>query len=152
MKKLLIIITCIATLVAAGCSRFNVVHRIDIQQGNVVTQEKVNKLEPGMNPNQVQFVMGSPLIVDVFHEDRWDYIYYLKPGYEDPQEERVTLFFENDVLVRIDGTLQPATAVAEDKTTRQTTLVVPPQERVAPGLFNTIWHWITFRSPGGEDR
>jgi len=152
MKKLLIIIACIATLVPAGCSRFHVVHRIDIQQGNVVTQEKVNQLETGMNRNQAQFVMGSPMVVDVFHEDRWDYIYYLKPGYGDPTEERVTLFFEDDTLVRIDGSLQPsATPVVEDDTTRQTTLVVPPQVRVPPGLFNRIWHWITFRSPGEED-
>lgn len=153
MKKLLIIIACIATLVPAGCSRFHVVHRIDIQQGNVVTQEKVNQLETGMNRNQAQFVMGSPMVVDVFHEDRWDYIYYLKPGYGDPTEERVTLFFEDDTLVRIDGSLQPsATPVVEDDTTRQATLVVPPQVRVPPGLFNRIWHWITFRSPGEEDR
>jgi outer membrane protein assembly factor BamE len=152
MKKLLIIITCIATLVTAGCSRFHLVHRIDIQQGNVVTQEKVNQLETGMNRNQAQFIMGSPMVVDVFHENRWDYIYYNKPGYGDQQEERTTLFFEDDALVRIDGSLQPsATPVAEDEITRQTTLVVPPQERVAPGLFNKIWHWIRFRSPGDKE-
>ncbi len=151
MKKLLIIITCIATLVTAACSRFHIPHRIDIQQGNVVTQEKVNKLEPGMNRNQAQFIMGSPMIIDVFHEDRWDYIYYLKPGYGDLSEERVTLFFENDSLVRIDGSMQPSeTPVAGGATTRQT-LVVPPQERVAPGLFNQLWYWITFRSPGDDE-
>ena len=152
MKKLLIIITCIATLSTAGCSGFRVPHRIDIQQGNVVSQEKVNRLETGMNRNQVQFIMGSPMIVDVFHEDRWDYIYYFKPGYGDVKEERVTLFFENDALVRIDGTMLPsATAEGDTGSPRQATLVVPPQERVDPGIFNRLWHWITFRSPGDEE-
>jgi len=151
MKKLLIIIACIATLVPAGCARFHIVHRIDIQQGNVVNREKVNQLKLGMNRNQVQFIMGSPMVVDVFHENRWDYIYYLKPGYGDPEEDRVSVFFENDALARIGGTLQPSeTPGTDDKAAAQTTLVVPPQERVEPGLFNKIWHWITFRKPGEE--
>jgi len=147
MKKLLIIITCFASLIQAGCYRLHIVHRIDIQQGNVVTQEKVNQLVPGMNRNQVQFVMGSPMIVDVFHQDRWDYIYYLKAGYAEAEEQRVTLYFEDDALARIEGTLEPSgTPVPEDELTRQETIVVPAQERVAPGLLNRIWHWITFRS------
>ena len=151
MKKLLIIITCIATLISAGCSRFHLVHRIDVQQGNVITQEKVNKLEPGMNSNQVQFVMGRPMLVDVFHQDRWNYVYYLKPGYDDPQEEKVILFFENDALVKIDGSMLPSDEpVSGEQTTGMTTLVVPPETRVPPGLFNKIWHWITFRSAEEE--
>jgi len=147
MKKLLIIITCIATLIMAGCSRFHIVHRIDIQQGNVVTLEKVNKLETGMDRNQARFVMGTPMVVDVFHQDRWNYVYYLKPGYDDPQEEQVALIFENDVLVKIDSSIKPSDEPdTGEQSTRQTALVVPPEERVPPGLFNTIWHWITFRS------
>ncbi|RLA04026.1 MAG: outer membrane protein assembly factor BamE, partial [Gammaproteobacteria bacterium] len=80
MKKLLIIMTCIASLTIAACSRYHLVHKIDVQQGNVITQDEVNLLEPGMNRRQVQFVMGSPMIADVFHQDRWDYVYLLEPG------------------------------------------------------------------------
>lgn len=151
MKKLLIIVTSIATLIPAGCSRFHLVHRIDVQQGNVVTQEKVNRLEPGMNRNQVQFVMGTPILADVFHQDRWHYVYRLKPGYDDLQEEQVILFFEDDALVKIEGSMQPsAEPIPADQTTGVTSLVVPPEERVPPGLFNKIWHWITFRRADEE--
>ena len=73
MKKLLIIIACIASLYLTGCtnSRFHLVHKIDVQQGNVVTQEELNQLKPGMTRRQVQYIMGSPMVADVFHQDRW---------------------------------------------------------------------------------
>ena len=88
MKKLLIIITCLASLILAGCSqRFHIVHKIDVQQGNVVSQDRVDRLEPGMTRNQVQYIMGSPIVVDVFHQNRWDYLYFNKPGYGDIMDE-----------------------------------------------------------------
>ena len=153
MKKVLIIITCFATLGQVACSeRFHLIHKIDVQQGNVVTQEMVDQLKPGMNRNQVQFIMESPLVIDVFHQDRWDYIYYFKPGYGKPTEERVSLFFEDDSLARITGTLHPeTTAAGTPPSSKLTTVVVPPYDRVEPGLLNKIWHWIRFRTPGEVD-
>ena len=149
MKKLLIITTCIASLSLAACSRYHLIHKIDVQQGNVITQEDVNQLEPGMNRRQVQFIMGSPMVADVFHQDRWDYIYMLEPGYGERTQERVTLFFENDELARISGTLRPDEAGAAANTRpQQVTLVVPPEERIDPGIFNKLWHWMTFRKVG----
>ena len=146
MKKLLIIIACIASLSLAGCSKTHLVHKIDVQQGNVITQDDVNLLEPGMTRRQVQFIMGSPMVSDVFHQTRWDYIYHFKPGYGEITEERVTVFFEDDVLARIEGTLHPA---PEGKNApsrpKQVNLVVPPQERIERGVLNKLWHWITFR-------
>jgi len=150
MKKLLIIITCFASLVTAACtaSWLHLVHKIDVQQGNVVTQDMVNQLKPGMTRSQVQFIMGSPLVVDTFHQQRWDYVYYFKPGYGDHTENRVTLLFNDDTLTRITGTLTPeAGAVATAAKDTPVTVVVPPSERVEPGLLNKIWHWITFRKP-----
>jgi len=93
MKKLLIIITCIASLWLTACSNngYHLVHKIDIQQGNVITQDEINQLEPGMTRRQVQYVMGSPMIADVFHQDRWDYLYRMQPGYGEASTEHVTL-------------------------------------------------------------
>ena len=148
MKKLLIIITCIASLWLGGCSspRFHLVHKIDVQQGNVVTQEEVNQLKPGMTRRQVQFVIGSPMVADVFHQDRWDYIYLMQPGSGPATRERLTLFFEDDTLTRISGTMRPQQTEDSDAPAKQqVTLVVPPQERIPPGLLNRFWHWITFR-------
>ena len=151
MKKLLIIITCIASLALAACSP-RLIHKIDVQQGNVITQLQVNQLEPGMSRSQVRFIMGSPMVADVFHQNRWDYIYLFQPGYGEAVEKRVTLFFDDDSLARIDGTLRPGDPVPEEEANiRQTALVVPPEERIEPGVLNKLWHYITFRKPGEAD-
>ena len=103
-----IIIASVLTLVLSGCSGFPGVYKFDIPQGNVVTQEMVDKLRPGMTENQVRFVMGSPLITDTFHEGRWDYIYNKKSG-EDGSftRERITLTFKNGKLTGLSGDFRP---------------------------------------------
>jgi len=159
MQKLLIIITLIASLWLTACSGFNLVHKIDVQQGNVITQDEVNLLEPGMTRRQVQFIMGSPMIADVFHQDRWDYIYVMWPGYGEPTGVRIALFFDDDLLTGTSGTIHPDEAGRDASAKpKQVTLVVPPEERIPPGIFNRIWHWLTFRKadedsyvPGGKD-
>ncbi|MEN8107058.1 MAG: outer membrane protein assembly factor BamE [Pseudomonadota bacterium] len=151
MKKLLIIITCLASLALGGCSeRFHLVHKIEVQQGNVITQDMVDRLEPGMTRNQVQFVMGSPIIVDVFHQDRWEYLYYLKPGYGEVTQKRISIHFDGDSLASITGTMLPSETGPDPEAAKQVTVVVPPQERIEPGLFNKIWHYLTFRKPGED--
>ena len=152
MKKLLIIITCIASLGLSACSSsWHVVHKIDVQQGNVITQEQINQLEPGMSRRQIQFIMGSPMVADLFHQDRWDYIYLFQPGYGESSEQHVTLFFSDDSLERITGTLHPdATGTDAPAQPQQVTLEVPPEERIPPGILNRFWHWLTFRKAMDE--
>ncbi len=79
--------------------------RIDIRQGNLVTQEMALQLKAGMTRDQVRFVLGSPMLSDVFHPDRWDYLYYFKPGNQpqDMQQRRLIVYFENDRLVSLGG-------------------------------------------------
>lgn len=78
-------------------------YKIDIQQGNVITQDMLAKLKPGMTPSQVRFVLGTPLVVDPFHANRWDYVYrYMKQG-KLVEQRRVTVVFENDLLKGIEG-------------------------------------------------
>lgn len=78
-------------------------YRIDIQQGNAITQQMVAKLKPGMTRAQVRFTLGTPLVVDPFHSDRWDYVYYYeKPG--EPAEHRyIVVVFKGDQVDRIEG-------------------------------------------------
>jgi outer membrane protein assembly factor BamE len=96
-------------LLAACVSRGDVAflvspYRIDIQQGNYVSQEMVAQLKPGMTKDQVRFVLGTPLLTDVFHSDRWDYIYLFRPGNRgEPQKRQLTVFFENGKLSRVAG-------------------------------------------------
>ncbi len=147
MKNLLTIIACFASLGLAACS-MNVlprVYKIDVQQGNVITQDMVNKLEPGMTRSQVQFIMGSPMIIDTFHQERWDYLYRFQPGYGEAQKEHITLFFESGSLGRITGTMKPDEAATGLEDNRQTTVVVPPYEKEEPGILDRLWRWVTFK-------
>ena len=107
-------------LLLAGCAAqggpfgFLKVYRIDIPQGNIVTQEMVDKLQPGMNKRQVRFVMGSPLILDTFEPERWDYLRSMEEGRKKKRtQQRISLYFENDLLVRMEGDLAPGGAKTE---------------------------------------
>ena len=106
-KLLLTSFTFVGLLALAGCS-FPGVYKIDIQQGNVVTQDMINQLRPGMTRRQVKFIMGNALLTDTFHPDRWDYLYSLQPGGGERQQERISVFFnQNDQLVSLSGDFKP---------------------------------------------
>ena len=86
----------------AGCG-WLAPYRIDIQQGNFVSQDMVAQLKRGMTKEQVRFVLGTPLVTDIFHAERWDYVYLLdRPG-QPRVQRRLAVFFENDKLSRLDG-------------------------------------------------
>lgn len=78
-------------------------YRIDVRQGNMVTQDMVAQLKPGLTKDQVRFVLGTPLLADVFHADRWDYVYRLQTGDGEVQQRRLAVFFEDGKLVRLGG-------------------------------------------------
>ncbi|HEN8797665.1 outer membrane protein assembly factor BamE [Pseudomonas sp. CM25] len=106
-KLLLTSLTLVGLLALAGCS-FPGVYKIDIQQGNVVTQDMIDQLRPGMTRRQVRFIMGNPLIQDTFNTNRWDYLYSLQPGGGKRQQERMSIFFnESDQLVSLSGDFMP---------------------------------------------
>jgi outer membrane protein assembly factor BamE len=105
MRKLLLLIT--SVILISGCTQFPGVYKLDIPQGNILTQESVDQLEPGMTPRQVQFIMGTPIIEDTFNSNRWDYIYTMKKAGETPALSRVTVLFTNGLLTNIKGDLRP---------------------------------------------
>lgn len=78
-------------------------YRPDIQQGNFVSQEMLNQLKTGQTRDQVKFILGTPLLTDAFHADRWDYPFYLARGNGELTTSRVTVYFKDDKLARIDG-------------------------------------------------
>ena len=88
-------------------------YKLDIQQGNVITQDMMAKLKPGMTKAQVRFILGSPPVTDMFHANRWDYVYILKAGSKAKEERKLTLFFDNDQLTRVAGDVVAASK--EDK-------------------------------------
>jgi len=101
------------SLSLAGCSITSLApepYKVEIQQGNVITQEMVARLAPGMTRAQVRFLLGSPPIVDPFHADRWDYVYRYAKGDKLIEERKLSLFFQNDQLVRVAGDVAPLSA------------------------------------------
>ena len=86
------------------------VYKLSVQQGNVITQEMVDRLEPGMTRNQVEFVMGRPVLQDPFDDDQWVYLYTLEVPDVFIQAFKMVLTFEEDTLVSITGDYVPTTA------------------------------------------
>jgi outer membrane protein assembly factor BamE len=138
MKKLLISIVCSAALIVTGCSSFPWVYRIDVQQGNVISQEKLNQVKPGMTKRQVRFLMGTPLIEDPFNQNRWDYVYTNQPGHEKRTEKQVTMYFHGDQLARIEGDMRPQPSAAQATKPKSQAITVTPQPPKKKGVFRRI--------------
>ena len=105
IKSIILLSICIALAASPGC-----VYRANISQGNLIKQEDLDQVEVGMTRNQVRFLLGTPMIDDPFHRDRWDYVYYLKIGRSDAALKRwVSVFFADDQVseIRRDQELDP---------------------------------------------
>ena len=103
MRKILITTLALASLMlgAHGCSAY----RIDIRQGNTLDTKVVDSLRVGMTKQQVVFLLGTPLVQDPFHPNRWDYVYTFKPGgSKKMKREHLSLYFDGDKLGQIDRT------------------------------------------------
>ena len=103
------------TLLLASCDSFYIPlitpYKMDIRQGNFVTPDMRDKLQLGMTKAQVRYVLGTPLITDVFHANRWDYVYRLEHEGKVITRQNMAVFFEGDKLVRIDDGSQPVGTV-----------------------------------------
>jgi len=92
------------TVLVSSCSVVDPwIYKINKQQGNITKQKQVDKLEIGMTKEQVQFIMGTPMSVDSFNTDRWDYIYTYKPGHSELTRNNLTLTFADNQLIKIEG-------------------------------------------------
>ncbi len=112
MRSLSQIAAAAGALLLAGCSSLQssdnflgviTPYRIDVVQGNVVTREQVAVIKPGMSRNQVRDVLGTPLLTDVFHADRWDYVFTIRRQGAEPQRRRIVVRFDGDTLRSLEG-------------------------------------------------
>ena len=108
MYKILIGVTsALGLLLTSSCaSILPSFYRIDIRQGNQIDRKLVDQLEPGMSKRQVEFLLGTPLLTDPFHSDRWDYVYNLIVDGKEVENRRLTVFFEGELLKRIEGSVE----------------------------------------------
>jgi outer membrane protein assembly factor BamE len=107
-RSRLLILGAVCSLLAA-CNSFNP-YKIDVQQGNVLTQEMVAQLKPGQTREQVRFILGTPLLADIFHQQRWDYVYSYRKGRSGEVETRqFSVYFDKDNrLERASGDVEVA--------------------------------------------
>jgi outer membrane protein assembly factor BamE len=130
LLKPLTVAVILAGLIMGGCVRS---YRVEIQQGNVISAEQIEKLNPGTSRNEVRFILGTPLIEDPFHADRWDYFYSLDPAKgEQVTQYRLSIWFENDKIARteVEGAGLPGA-------------IQPDLEEDSPGFFSNLWDAIT---------
>ena len=104
------------------------VYKLSVQQGNVITQEMVDKLKPGMTRSQVAYIMGEPILRNTFNDTRWDYVYAISiPGYFE-QDMRMSLFFDEEALSYFTGDLSPTTSEDTDEEAEDEVVEVTVEE------------------------
>jgi outer membrane protein assembly factor BamE len=155
MRKLLFSFALLANLTLTSCSMIlnNLpgVYSIDVQQGNIVDQNMINQLKPNMDKRQVLYIMGSPMLTDFFHKNRWDYVYSVKANGEDPVEKKVFLVFKD-----VDGIEKLAGLYGDFKPTNLP-VVKPSDEKIVDlpkrDVDKTLWESITglFGFDGTDD-
>jgi outer membrane protein assembly factor BamE len=137
MNKSVFWLGLLACLLCSGCTfifdNLPFVYRLDIEQGNMIDQSMVDQLRPNMSKPQVLFIMGSPMMIDTFHEQRWDYVFSKAPSGEDRVQKRVTLFFTGDNLTSVQGDFHPS-AMPVSKPDTQSSLELPKRE-----LEKSMW-------------
>lgn len=109
--RVILALTC--ALALSGCG---LVYKQSVQQGNLLEEDQVDALKPGMTKRQVSLVLGTPAISSPFHDNRWDYVSSYKDADGKVDRKRLTVFFEDNVLVRIEGDYEPGKGVKADGT------------------------------------
>ena len=109
MRRFVVALCCLI----AGCSWVPSwgVYKIDINQGNFVTQEVVEKLKAGQTKSQVRLILGTPLVADAFHADRWDYVYRFESGGKVLEQRQFTVQFKDDKLEKWTGSEMPVSPI-----------------------------------------
>jgi outer membrane protein assembly factor BamE len=100
---------------AAGCTQVPRIpgitpYKPEIQQGNFVSQDMLSQLKQGMSKEQVRFLLGTPLLTDIFHADRWDYVYWRELPSGKREQRKFAVYFEDGRLARVDGDVASAGA------------------------------------------
>ncbi len=97
-------------LLLAGCSylKYPDVHKLTITQGNIINQEMVDQLRPGLTRSQVRYILGTPLLASTFDQSRWDYFFSIKQPGQEELRERISVYFSNDKLSYFTGDYLPS--------------------------------------------
>lgn len=134
-----------------GCRSWNIPYRIDVEQGNVVDQEQLDQLRPSMTKRQVAFLLGSPLLEDPFHPNRWDYYHSLATGTGDHWETKLALFFNQaGELERIAGDMRPGTEAPAEALAMEEHKRFTHRLKKEQGPFGAAYDWVVGLFTRGE--
>jgi outer membrane protein assembly factor BamE len=140
MRRFALIIALSLPVLVSGCIR---PYKIDIQQGNVVSTEQLEQLKRGMTKREVRYLLGTPLVVDPFHNNRWDYYYSFKAGRSKQAEHRrITIVFDNEAFHEIQGDViarESGTSEPQSEASTGGTKVTEPQPENEKGMFRRGW-------------
>ncbi len=143
-QSLLLLI--VIPLISCSTTTYHIpgVYRIDIQQGNIFDQNMIDQLRPNMTKRQVLYVMGSPMLIDIFHKNRWDYIYLEQLGGKPHKQQKLSLLFDKDLLVGVQGDYKPS-ALPVAKVNTETTIEVPKRQEKKT-VFGEIVKFFSFKN------
>lgn len=129
MRKLLVLTLLAAAAGLSGCGDFKMpgVYRLNVQQGNVITAQELAQLRPGMSKRKVEFLLGTPLLVDTFNPDRWYYVYTYQKGGGTRHERKVAVVFEHGGLARVEGDVKSSAKLASAGSSKDVVVEVPGQ-------------------------
>lgn len=140
MQKPFILQTLAVGLLLGGCSsnpggapqyresplnRLPFVYQMTIQQGNIITDDMVDRLEPGMTRSQVRYLLGTPMLVDIFHNDRWYYTYTIRQAHQEMEKKPLVVHFDGDTMTRVEGFITPNQARAAGREPEEMMVEVP---------------------------
>ena len=151
------LLSALLILALSGCSSVPKIiseYKIDVQQGNVLDQQMVAQLKPGQTKEQVRFILGTPVLMDMFHGNRWDYVYTLRKGGSDVEQRKFSVLFDTDnKLYRVLGDVsafapEDQTATVQ-KESREIDLGSIDENTKAPpiegqGFFSNLWEKVGF--------
>ena len=163
MRTRVLIFSLLIIAVSGACTRSDSdyklpgVYRIDVQQGNVFSQDMLDRLKPGMEKHQVKFIMGTPTISDPFHPDRWEYIYTYTHGAARRVQQHLTIYFEDEKLAYLDGDVKTAIRKPPEEVRNRSKIVdVPDIWAPKKGLISSVINRLPFvgddsKTPEVED-
>ncbi len=109
-QRRLVVLACVVASAGLTACSTNLIYKPEVVQGNFVSREQVQALRAGMPRQAVRDVLGTPLLASLFHADRWDYAFAIRRQGAEPQQRRISVFFKNDMLDRIEGDPLPTEA------------------------------------------
>lgn len=126
-----------STLILASSCSLPGMHRPSLQQGNLLTQDMVDSLEPGMTKEQVEFVLGRPVHLNTFNVDHWDYVYTLEDRRGIKTRRHLSVKFEDNVLIEIGGDYKPSEETGDEEPSVETESEQPESTDEDPFQFSS---------------